>query len=188
MKPFFLREGGGHWRHAVEPSSSLLTSEQRTPRRRSAHIAAQVRHKCGLKCGTSAAQVRHKCGPSAEKVRSKCGAQCGSRAERVRNAGGCAARRLLSSGKNTPPKTQKHLQKHKNTKKDGKKTQPLFRISAFRAWRKKIVALPIEQSTPGFANSRVRALPRALATGTAWAGLCLIHHHQCPRAPPRAPT
>ena len=25
--------------------------------------------------------------------------------------------------------------------------------------------------------------PRALATGTAWAGLCLIHHHQTPRAP-----
>ena len=104
---------------------------QRTPRRRSAHIAEQVRHKCGTsaaqarhkcgtsaeqvrhkcgtsaaqvrhKCGTSAAQVRHKCGSSADQVRIKCGAQCGSRAERRRMCG------AASSGK-TPP------QKHKNT-------------------------------------------------------------------------
>ena len=111
---------------------------QRTPRRRSAHIAAQVRNTCGTsaaqvrhnkcgatsaaqvrhKCGTSAAQVRHKfgasseqvrskCGASAEQVRSKCGAQCGSRAERRRMCG------AASSGKNTPPKAQKHAQKHK---------------------------------------------------------------------------
>ena len=53
----------------------LRRAAQRTPRRRSAHIAAQVRHKCG----TSAAQVRSKCGASAEQVRNKCGGQCGYR-------------------------------------------------------------------------------------------------------------
>ena len=63
--------------------TSALT-QQRTPRRRSAHIAAQVRHKCG----TSAAQVRHKCGTSAAKVRQKGGASAEHSADRVRN--GCA--------------------------------------------------------------------------------------------------
>ena len=106
---------------------------QRTPRRRSTHISAQVRHKCGTsaaqvrhkcgtsaaqvrnKCGTSAAQVWNKCGASAEQVRGKCGAQFGSRAERRRMCG------AASSGKNTPQKTQKHPQEeHKNTKKTKK--------------------------------------------------------------------
>ena len=61
-----------HARFVRQSSSKLGLETQRTPRRRSAHVAAQVRHKCG----TSAAQVRHKFGASAEQVRSKCGHQC----------------------------------------------------------------------------------------------------------------
>ena len=88
---------------------------QRTPRRRSAHIAAQVRNKCGTsaaqvrhKCGTSAAQVRHiqvrhkcgtyKCGTSAAQVRHKCGRsaaevrqKCGTSAAQVRHKCGTSA-------------------------------------------------------------------------------------------------
>ena len=85
---------------------------QRTPRRRSAHSAAQVRHKCG----TSAAQVRHKCGTSAEQVRGKCGASAEQVRSTVRIACGTPAdvRRGVFWQKHppkntkTPPKAQKH--------------------------------------------------------------------------------
>ena len=42
---------------------------------------------------------------------------------------------------------------------------------------------PNAKETAQIASSEIallenRAFSRALATGTAWAGLCLIHHHQ----------
>ena len=106
---------------------------QRAPRRRSAHIAAQVWHKCATsaaqvrhKCGTSATQVRHKFGTSAAQVRHKCGASAEQVWSTVRIARGTPAdvRRGVFWQKH-PPKNTKHPQKHKNTKKDGGK-HPFF--------------------------------------------------------------
>ena len=130
---FFLGNGFGWcsiWFSATSVSASFimvifLLERQRAPRRRSAHSAAQVRHKCGTsaaqvrhKCGTSAAQVRHKCGTSAAQVRHKCGTsaaqvrhKCGTSAEQVRStvriACGTPAdvRRGVFWQKQPPPKT-----------------------------------------------------------------------------------
>ena len=80
-----------------------------------------VRHKCGKSAAKSAAQVRSKCGASAEQVRSTVRIACGTPADVRRGV----------FWQNTPQKTQKHPQNHKNTKKDGEKT-PNY-CFAFRA-------------------------------------------------------